>query len=399
MLSRRVRQIDPSETLRIAAMARQLKEQGVDVIDLSVGEPDFPTPSNIKEAGKKAIDRNITRYTPNPGLPELRAAVAEKLRRDNNVSYEPDEIIISPGAKNCLFIAWMALLDEGHEVIIPSPYWVTYPQQVLLAGGKPVVIDTMEEDGFKLRPRALESVINEKTKAIIINNPCNPTGTAYTRDELASLCTIAADRGLYIVADEIYEKLVYDEFDFTSIGALGEHIKQRAIIINGVSKSYSMTGWRLGFAAAPREIIDAMNKIQSHNTSNACSISQVAALEALRGPQDDVTRMVREFQQRRDYMLSRLKEIPRISCVEPTGAFYVFPNFSAYYDTEYDGMHVRNSVELAHYLLTHANVAVVPGSAFGRDKYIRLSYAASMEEIRKAMDRIADAVARLKPST
>ncbi len=396
MLSERVTRIGESETLRIMAKAKELKARGVDVINMSVGEPDFPTPENIKQAGKTAIDHDITRYTPNPGLPELKQAIAAKIKRDSNLDYSPDEIIVSSGAKNSLFNLFMALIGPGEEVIIPAPYWVSYPQQVTLAGGRPVIVHTREEDGFKLTPETLEQAINFNTKAVLINNPSNPTGTAYTREELDALCRTAVREGLYIVADEIYEKLVYDGFRFASVASLGKDVKQRTIVINGVSKAYSMTGWRLGWAAGPKEIIAAMGKVQGHNTSNACSVSQMAAIEALEGPQMDVARMVSEFQRRRNYVLQKLKMIPDVSCVEPKGAFYVFPNFSAYFDKEYEGMLIRNSHGLAYFLLKYANVAVVPGAAFGRNDCIRISYATSMENVEKAMDRIADAVSRLR---
>jgi aspartate/methionine/tyrosine aminotransferase len=396
MISERIAKIGASETLRIMAKAKELEAEGFDVINMSVGEPDFPTPENVKQAGKVAIDKNITKYTPNPGLPELKRAIIEKLKRDNNLDYEADEIIISSGAKNSLFNLWMSIINVGEEVIIPAPYWVSYPQQVVLAGGRPVIVDTREEDDFKLSPEALKQAINFNTKALIINNPSNPTGTAYTREELEELCTIAVKEGLYIVADEIYEKLVYDGFRFASVASLGKAIKEKAIIVNGVSKSYSMTGWRIGFAAGPKDVIGAMNKTQGHNTSNACSVSQMAALEAYNGPQMDIPRMVAEFQRRRNYMLQKLRMIPDVSCVVPKGAFYVFPNFSAYFDKEYKGMLIRNSHGLAYFLLKYANVAIVPGAAFGRNDCIRLSYATSMENIEKAMDRITDAVSRLR---
>jgi aspartate/methionine/tyrosine aminotransferase len=396
MVSERVGRIGASETLRISAKAKELAAQGIDVIDLSVGEPDFPTPENVKDAGKHAIDANITKYTANVGLPELREAVCDKLKRDNNLVYSPAEIIVSSGAKNCLYNLWMAILDDGDEVIIPSPYWVSYPQQVLLAGGKPVVVHTREEDAFKITPEDLKASISFNTKAIVINNPSNPTGTAYTREELAAICAIAAKEGLTIVADEIYEKIVYDGFRFASVASLSKEIKEKCVIINGVSKTYSMTGWRLGFAAGPKDIIAGMAKVQSHNTSNASSVSQMAALEALKGPQMDVNRMASEFQRRRNYVVQKLRRIPNVSCMEPRGAFYVFPNFSSYYDKEYEGMMIRNSYGLAYYLLKYANVAVVPGNAFGNDDCIRLSYATSTENLEKAMERIVDAVSKLR---
>jgi aspartate/methionine/tyrosine aminotransferase len=396
MVSDRVGRIGASETLRITAKAKELAAQGIDVIDLSVGEPDFPTPENVKDAGKRAIDENFTKYTANIGIPELRQAIAEKLKSDNNLEYKPDEIIVSSGAKNCLYNLFMAILNDGDEVIIPSPYWVSYPQQVLLAGGKPVILQTREEDDFKMTPADLKSAISFGSRALVINNPSNPTGTAYTREELEAICSIAAKEGLVIVADEIYEKLVYEGFRFASIASLSDQIKAKSVIINGVSKSYSMTGWRLGYAAGPKDIISGMAKVQSHNTSNASSVSQLAALEALKGPQIDVSRMVSEFQRRRNYVLQKLRQIPNVSCMEPRGAFYVFPNFSSYYDKEHEGMLIRNSYGLTYYLLKYANVAVVPGNAFGNDDCIRISYATSMENLERSMERIIDAVSKLR---
>jgi aspartate/methionine/tyrosine aminotransferase len=396
MIADRMSRIGASPTLRITAKARAMKAEGIDVIDLSVGEPDFPTPTDIKEAAKRAIDANVTKYTQNDGLPELKKAIARKLERENGLIYRPDEIIVSSGAKNCLYNLSVALFNKGEECIIPAPYWVSYPQQVSLAKADPVIVSTKEENGFRLTPEELRSVITFKTKAIMLNNPNNPSGTAYTREELEPLAEIANEDDIVIIADEIYEKLVYDDFQFTSVAALGEEVKRRAIIVNGVSKAYSMTGWRLGYAAGPKEVIAAMSRVQSHNTSNACSISQMAALAALIGSQHEVSKMVAEFQKRRNYVLYKLQSIPGVSCVRPRGAFYVFPNFSAYYDKEYQGMRIRNSHGLAYYLLKHARVAVVPGDAFGADPFIRISYANSMEAIEEGMARIIDAVSRLE---
>jgi aspartate/methionine/tyrosine aminotransferase len=392
----RVSRVPTSPTLRINAKAKSMAAEGIDVIDLSVGEPDFATPEHIKDAARKAIDDNFTKYTANTGVPELRKAIAKRLRDDHDVSYEIEEIIVSPGAKSCLFNLCVSLINKGEEVIIPAPFWVSYPPQVLLAKGVPVIVPTREENGFRMTPDEFRAALSFNTKAVILNNPSNPTGAAYTREDLEEICEIAAEEGIFIIADEIYEKLVYDGFRFTSIASLGPRVKQRTILVNGVSKAYSMTGWRIGFAAGPRDVIAAMAKIQSHNTSNATSISQMAALEAFQGPQTDVTRMLAEFQKRRNYMLHRVRSIPGVSCIEPQGAFYLFPNVSAYYDKEYEGMQIRNSYGMAYFLLKVANVAVVPGDAFGADPFIRLSYSTSMEKIEKAMDRISDAMSKLQ---
>ena len=397
-VAKRVSRVASSPTLRISGKAKAMAAEGIDVIDLSVGEPDFPTPESIKEAGKRAIDNNITKYTANPGIPELRQAIASRLKEELHVDYAMEEILVSSGAKNSLFNLVTALLNKGEEVIIPAPYWVSYPAQVALTEATPVIVPTKEENGFCLTPDELRSAITFKTKAMFLNSPSNPTGAAYRREELAAIAEVAASEGIFIIADEIYEKLVYDGFRFTSVAAVSEKVKQRTILINGVSKAYSMTGWRLGYAAGPKDIIAAMSKVQSHNTSNACSISQMAALEAIRGPQQEISRMVAEFQKRRNYMLQKVRSIPGVSCVEPQGAFYLFPNMSSCYEKEFDGMQIRNSYGLAYYLLKTARVAVVPGDAFGADDHIRLSYSTSMERIEEAMERIIDAMSNLEVS-
>jgi len=398
MISNRIGRLELSPTLRINAKAKAMKAEGIDVIDFSVGEPDFPTPEYIKEAGKNAIDGNFTGYTPNDGIPELKEAIRARFKTDHGLNYKPSEIIVSCGAKHCLYNLFMAVLNRDEEVIIPAPYWVSYPQQVLMVKGKPVIVRTREENGFRITPEELKANINFNTKAIVINNPSNPTGGAYTRDQLLEICEIAVAEGLLIVADEIYEKVVYDDYRFHSIASLGDKIREKTVVINGVSKSYSMTGWRIGYAAGPREIINAMNIVQSHTTSNANSIAQKAATEALSGNQSEIHRMVAEFKTRRNYMLSKLKRIPGISCYEPQGAFYLFPNASAYYNTEYGGMKIRNSYGLAYYLLKEAAVAIVPGSAFGAEENIRFSYATSMEKIEEGTDRVVSAMSKLKES-
>jgi len=395
-VSERVGRVATSPTLRISGKAKAMAAEGIDVIDLSVGEPDFPTPDNIKQAGKRAIDNNFTKYTANPGIPELKRAIADTLKRDHHLEYEPNEILVSTGAKQCLYNAAVALFNKGEEVIIPAPYWVSYPPMVNMADAVPVIVPTREENGFLLTPDELRSSLTFNTKAMILNNPSNPTGSAYTREELEDIADIAAEEGIYIIADEIYEKLVFDGYHFVSVASLSPKIKQRTIIINGVSKSYSMTGWRIGWAAGPKDVIAAMSKVQSHSTSNACSIAQMAAVEAYLGPQSEIAMMVSEFQKRRNYMLQKVRSIPNVSCIEPKGAFYLFPNMSAYYEKEYEGMQIRNSYGLAYFLLKTARVAVVPGDAFGADNCIRLSYASSMERIEEAMERIIDAMAKLK---
>jgi len=395
-VSEKANQIGESPTLKVTSKAKAMKSAGIDVIDLSVGEPDFPTPENVKDAGKKAIEDNFTKYTQADGIPELKEAIGKRLQEDLGLAYEKNEIIVSTGAKNSLYHLTQALINEDDEVIIPAPYWVTYPHLISLAKGKAVFVPTTEENGFLLTPEQLKAAISPATKALMLNNPSNPTGAAYQRHELEALADIILEEDIYVIADEIYEKLVYEDFKFTSFSSLGEDIKRKTILINGVSKAYAMTGWRIGYAAGPADIIGGMAKIQSHTTSNPCSISQKAGLEALVGPQYEISRMVSEFQRRRNYVLMRLQSIPNISCFKSKGAFYLFPNVSAYYDKEFNKTQIRNSYGLAYYLLKEAQVAIVPGDAFGADANIRISYATSMEKLEKGMDRIAEALTKLE---
>jgi aspartate/methionine/tyrosine aminotransferase len=398
MVSERVKQIGASPTLRIAAKAKAMRAEGIDVIDLSIGEPDFPTPENVKSAGIQAIRDNFTKYTENDGTPALKKAVIARFQEDFGLTYAPAEVIVSSGAKSSLFHLFQAIVDAGDEVIIPAPYWVTYPHVVKLARGRAVYVETKEEDGFVLTAEALKAHITPATKAVILNSPSNPTGAAYTRERLQALAEVVRGEDIYVVADEIYASLVYDQFKFTSFAALGEDIKKKTILVNGPSKSYSMTGWRIGYALGPADVIAGMAKIQSHTTSNAASISQRAAQEALNGPQFEVSKMVQEFQRRRNYGLIKLQAMPQVSCFKPQGAFYLFPNVKAYYDKEFNGTPIRNSNGLAYYLLREANVAVVPGDSFGADDYIRLSYATSMVNLEKGLDRMARALAVLQPA-
>jgi aspartate/methionine/tyrosine aminotransferase len=395
----RIHLIGSSPTLKVAAKAKALKEAGVDVIDLSVGEPDFPTPENIKEAGIKAIRDNFTRYTANEGILPLRKAIAQSIKDDSGLEYEPNEIIISGGAKHSLYNAMMALVNDRDEVIIPAPYWVSYPEMVKLANGKPVIVKTKEENGFRITPEQLRDTISASTKALILNNPSNPTGSGYTHQELVEIAEVAKEEGIYVISDEIYGKLMYDSIRFQRFAAIDPEIKKRTITIDGVSKAYSMTGWRIGFAAGPRDVIAAMAKVQSHATSNASSIAQMAALEAYSGPQYEISKMSAEFEKRRNFVVYKLQALHGVSCPMPRGAFYAFPNMSSYYGMEYDGIPIRNSYGMAYFLLKHANVAIVPGDAFGTDEYIRISYATSMHNLEKAMQRIADALRKLKPAS
>ena len=398
MTADRIHLIGSSPTLKVAAKAKAMQAEGIDVVDLSVGEPDFPTPKHISEAAKRAIDENFTKYTANEGILPLRQAIAKQLKEEHNLVYDPSEIIVSNGAKHSIYNAMMAIVNDGDEVIIPAPYWVSYPEMVKLANGKPVIVDTKEENGFRITAQQLRDTISPSTKAVFINNPSNPTGGAYTRQELEELAEVIVEEDIIVIADEIYGKLMYDSLKFTRFANLGDEVKKRTVTIDGVSKAYSMTGWRIGWAAGPKSIIAAMAKVQSHATSNPSSISQRAALEAYKGPQYEISKMAAEFEKRRNFVVYKLQAIQGVSCPMPRGAFYAFPNVSSYYTKEYEGIPIRNSYGMAYYLLKHANVAIVPGEAFGSDDFIRISYATSMQNLEKGMRRIAEALAKLKPA-
>ncbi len=395
-LSERARRIQPSPTLAIDSMAKAMKAEGKDVINFGVGEPDFDTPDNIKEAAIRAMKEGFTKYTPASGIIELKDAIIEKLEMDNSLSYSRDEIIVSCGAKHSLYNIAQALFDKGDEVIIPVPYWVSYPEQVALNDAKPVFVKTDEEDSFILKPEALKQCITKKTKALILNSPSNPTGTIYTKKDLEAIAEICLRHNLFIISDEIYEKLIYDGNKHISIASLGQEIKKKVIVVNGLSKAYAMTGWRIGYAAGPREIIKAMSAIQSQSTSNPTSIAQKAAVEALKGPQDSIKRMIEEFDRRRKYIVDELRSIPDISCIMPAGAFYVFPKIDSLFGKRFSGYVIENSSTLSMYLLKEVFVATVPGSAFGDDRYIRLSYATSMENIKRGLQRIREAIEKLR---
>jgi aspartate aminotransferase len=394
-IAKRAKAIKPSPTLAMAAKAKAMKAQGIDVVDFGVGEPDFDTPENVKQAGIKAIQSGFTKYTPAGGTDELKDAVVEKLRKDNGLSYERSQVLISCGAKHSLYNIAEALFDPGDEVVIPAPYWVSYPDQVLLNDATPVIVETTEQEGFRISAAKLEKAITPRTKAIVVNSPSNPTGLAYDRATLEAVAAVAVRHKVYVISDEIYEKLVYDGFTHYSIASLGQEIKDLTIVVNGVSKSHSMTGWRIGYAAGPKDVITAMANIQSQSTSNPASISQKAAVEALRGPQEFLPVMNAEFDKRRKYMVGRLNGMPGVSCLMPVGAFYAFPNVAKLYGRSTAGKTIRNSSDLAGYLLEDAKVALVSGDSFGADAYIRLSYATSMENITKGLDRIEAALKKL----
>jgi len=375
--------------------ANALRAEGRDVIGFGAGEPDFDTPLHIKMAAIKAIEGGFTKYTPVGGTDELKDAIIRKLQKDNRLNYSRGEIVVSCGAKHTLYNLAQVLFEEGDEVIIPSPYWVSYPDIVVLAGAQPVIVETKETDGFKLQPGQLEGAINKHTKAIILNSPSNPTGAAYSRAELEALAEVIGRRGIFVISDDIYEKIIYDDFPFCNIASISEEMKKMTVVVNGVSKAYAMTGWRIGYAAGPSEIISAVTMIQSQSTSNPSSISQKAAVEALVGDQDVVTEMVGEFRKRRDCIVEKLGAIQGITCMTPAGAFYVFPNVSSLFGRSWQGKTISNSPDLAGYLLEEVGVAVVPGGEFGCDHYIRLSYATSMKNIEEGLQRIRDAVMKL----
>jgi aspartate aminotransferase len=395
-LAARISLIKPSPTLTIQAKANALKAAGRDIIGFGAGEPDFDTPQNIKTAAVRALEAGFTKYTPVGGIDELKDAVIAKLQRDNGLTYKRSEVVISCGAKHSLFNIAHVLFEEGDEVVIPSPYWVSYTDIVYLTGAQPVVIKTNVGDGFKLQPDQLEAAITPRTRAIIISSPSNPAGVTYTLKELDALAEVIVRKRIMIISDDIYEKIIYDNLPFYTLAQLSDELKRLSIVVNGVSKTYAMTGWRIGYAAGAEEIIAAITKYQSQNTSNPTSIAQKAAVEALNGPQESVEIMRQEFQRRRDVITKKLNAIPGVTCLKPQGAFYVFPNVASYYGRSFGGKKITNSAEMATYLLDESNVALVPGGDFGHDDHIRLSYATSMEQIEKGVERIGEALKKLR---
>ena len=395
LLSRRAEQVSPSATLAITAQAKAMKDRGIDVIGFGAGEPDCDTPEHIKEAGKRALDEGFTKYTPATGVKELKEAICQKFKIDNHLEYLPEEIIVSCGAKHSIFNAILVLCNDNDEVILPAPYWVSYPEIIKVAGAKPVILKTTQKNNFKITPGLLRKLITDKTKLLILNSPSNPTGSVYAREELEAIAEILVASNILCLSDEIYEKIIYDNLRHISIASLGEKIKRLTIVINGVSKSYSMTGWRIGYAAGPKPIAQAMGNLQSHSTSNPTSICQKAAISALSGSQEQVGMMVEEFKKRRDYIVERLNKMNGISCLKPEGAFYVFVNISKILGKAYKGQIVRDSLALAKILLSEARVAVIPGNVFGADDYLRLSYATSMENITKGLNRIEELINKI----
>ena len=394
-LSARAKKLQPSATLAITAKEKALKSQGVDVIGFGAGEPDFDSPENVKEEAVKAIKAGFTKYTAVGGIDELKEAIINRMKKDYGLEYQKSEIIVSNGAKHTLYNLTQALFEEGDEVIIPSPYWVSYPEQITLAGATPVILETKEEEGFKIDPAELGKLITPRTRALILNYPSNPTGATYNEVELRQIVDVAMEAGLIIISDEIYDKIIYDGVKHTPVATLGEDVKKATILVNRVSKTYSMTGWRIGYAAGDKEVINAMGKLQGQSTSNPTSISQWAALEAYRGPHDIIEERTREFEKRKNYIVERLNSIPGIKCFSPQGAFYAFPNISGFFGKRYNGKAINSSMDFTEFLLDEAKVAVVPGDSFGSDNHVRISFATSMENIIKGMDRIEEAVKKL----
>ena len=395
-LSKKAGNINPSITLAITAKANELKSQGVDVVSFGAGEPDFNTPENIIQAAIKAMHDGKTKYTPAGGILELKQTICNKFKNDNNLEYKPSQITISTGAKQCLANAFMAILNPEDEVLIPVPYWVSYPELVKLADGVPVYVETSKENNYKYTICDLEKATTNKTKAILINSPNNPTGTIYHEEELLEIANFAKEHNLLIISDEIYEKLIYDGEKHISIASLNEDAYERTLVINGVSKTYAMTGWRLGYVAASEKITKLMTSIQSHMTSNVNTMAQYAAIEALNGPIEDLNNMIKEFENRRNFMLYKLEKLSQISIIKPSGAFYIMVNISAYLNTTFKEQVINNSVDFAKVLLEEEKVAVIPGTGFGLDNYIRLSYATSMGIIENGIDRISTFLSKIK---
>ena len=396
-ISRKVNEITPSLTLEITAKAKKMKEEGISIIGFGAGEPDFNTPQYIIDSAKKALDIGFTKYTPAAGMLELKKAISEKFALDNELTYDASQIVVSSGAKSSLYHAICAIVDEGDEVILPSPYWLTYPELIKLAGGTCVLVETQKKNGYKITADEFEKSITDKTKCLILNTPNNPTGAVYSKEEIESIAKVVEKHGLYVISDEIYEKLVYDGAVHYSIAQCSEYMKEHTIIINGMSKSYSMTGWRIGYLAAPSSIAKAISSMQSHTTSNACSIAQYASVTALRDSEgkEFIDKMQKVFDERRKLMVKMLSEIDGIESIEPKGAFYVFVNVSKLYGKTFEGVKVEGSLSFADCALK-AGVALIPGIAFGNDECIRLSYAISKEDIEEGLKRFAKFIKELK---
>ncbi len=393
-VSRKLQQVEESQTLALSAKARKMKESGIDVVSLTAGEPDFPTPRHVKEAAIKAIEGDFTHYTANQGIAELLKAIVKKFAQENDLHFEPSQILVSTGAKNSIFNALQAICNKGDEVVMFSPYWVSYPEMVKIADATPVIVPTTVENGFKPDMRRLRQVINQNTKALILNSPGNPTGAVYTASEIEDIARMVRDAGIYVISDEIYEKVIYDGNRHVSIGAL-KTVRDQVITVNGVSKAFAMTGWRIGYMGGPAPVMELAARIQSQATSNATSISQKATVAALNGSQDDVAMMVKEFVRRRDHVVESLSSIQGVAVSSPGGAFYVFFGLKNFYGRRYKGELIKNSADMARYLLEHHHVAMVPGIAFGADDCMRMSFACSMADLDKGLGRIRSGLEQL----
>ena len=387
-LSRIALAIEPSATMAIDSMFKQMKADGLDVIGFGAGEPDFPTPDYIKEVGIQAIQNNDTKYTPSVGTVALRKAICQRLKEDCGVEYTPAEVAVSNGAKPCVYVALRALVNPGDEVILPAPYWVSYIELIRMVGGVPVVVEATEAEHFKITPEKLSAAITPKTKCVILNNPSNPTGMMYSRKELEEIAKVCVEKDIYVISDEIYYRLAYDNEEFVSFAALGEDVKARTLLVNGVSKSYAMTGWRIGYVAAPAAISKVIGNYLGHCTGSPSSISQAAAAEALSASQETVEKMREAFEERRNYMVERMNQIEGVSCIKPEGAFYVMMNISKIFGKELFGHVIKDADDFGNMFLKYGKVAVVPGTSFGAPEFIRWSYATSMENIKAGLDRL-----------
>ncbi len=397
-LSKRIEYIQPSQTLAVTTKVDELRRAGRDVIDLGAGEPDFDTPEIIKKEAIKAIENGMTKYTPSTGIFELKEAICEKLWQDNGLKYSPSQIVVTCGAKHAIINTLLALCERGDEVIIASPYWTSYPEQIRFVEAQPVIIQTGEEHDFKIQPEQLNAALNNRTKMIIFNSPSNPTGCVYTYEELQSLVEILAQKDIYILSDEIYEKIIYDGYRHVSLASF-EEIKDRVVLINGVSKAFAMTGWRIGYLAAPTDVVKAVSKIQSHSTSNPCSISQWASVAALKAGDTLTGAMLEAFDQRRKFMVKELNDLNGIYCREPKGAFYLFPNISDLLGKSYKGGIIQSAMDFCSYVLEEVSVALVPGEAFGSKKHVRISYATSLDNLEESIIRLRKAIESLQDSS
>jgi len=393
--ARRIQKVQPSQTMAITALVDSLRREGRDILDLGAGEPDFDTPDVIKEAGIRAIREGFTKYTPASGTLELKKAICEKIETDYGIEYSPPEILVNCGAKHAVVNVLLALCEQGDEVIIPAPYWTSYPEQVRFVDATPVILETDESTDFKISPKQLEDAVNPNTKLLILNSPSNPTGSIYSQSELSGLAEVIKKHKFHVLSDEIYDKIIYDGLNHVSLAAFTE-LRDRVILVNGVSKSYAMTGWRIGYMAGNSELIKAAAKIQSHTTSNPCSISQQASIAALQADDAIVAEMVRAFDRRRKYLAEQLTAIPQITCNLPQGAFYMFPNVSGYFGCKYNGQAIENSMDFCSFLLQEAGVAFVPGEAFGSIRNVRISYATSMENLRETILRLTHALVQFR---